>query len=360
MSSSAAPASSPGSIVAQPSSASTPPTQSSTGNAPTTSSATSPTPTTHESSPVQTTSAAPETTPTAAGSTNPASVAATTASTITSTSAFTSQVATTFSSTDPAGSVVYVTSTVPEIFTTSITSTTGGSHSSSNTGVIVGAVVGGVVGIIVIVLLLFCIRKRVRNDEFDGDFDPDRIVGHNGSGGGTLPHVDLADEVTPFPRPQSFTDQSSSSMRQYGRSPYVPVSPSLGPSGRASTEFYPHGGTDASTDTQHRPFMQPGAGQPPPGAYNMYGTGPVDWHNPRPGVSPPPSTVSNTTSSTRATKEREAMARGERGAGLGLATQHEAPEGSGDVVVHQDAGRAPVEEHTPPTEIPPAYESIRD
>jgi hypothetical protein len=221
--------------------------------------------------------------------------------------------------------------------------------------------VGGVAVIIILALLLFCIRKRARKDEFDGDFDPDRVLGHADLGGGTLPNVDLTDEVSPFPRTQSYTDQGSSSMRQYGKSPYVPVPSSLGASGRASTEFYSPGSVGGS-DAQHRTFMQPGAGPPPPGAYapvNMYGTGPMDWHNPRPGASPPPSTVSNNTTSTRLTKEREAMGRSGQGTGLGLTTQPEAAEGSGDVVVHQDAGRAPIEEHTPPREIPPSYDSIR-
>lgn len=256
------------------------------------------------------------------------------------------------SSTDPGGSIVYVTTSVPQVITTSISSSTGGS-SSNNTGLIVGAVVGGVAGITILAFLLFCIRRRARKDEFDGNFDPDRVVGHTDGGGGTLPNVDLADEVTPFPQP--YTDQGSSSMRQYGKPPYIPVPSSFAASGHASTEFYPPGAADA--DAQPRQFM------PPQGAYippiNMYGTGPVDWHSPRPGVSPPPSTVSNTTSSTRATKEREAMGRGGQGMGLTLATQQEAAEGSGDVVVHQDAGRAPAEEHAPPREIPPAYDSIR-
>ena len=262
------------------------------------------------------------------------------------------------SSTDSGGSIVYITSTIP--VTTSVSSSTGGS-SSNNTAVIVGGVVGGVAAIAIIALLLFCIRKRARKDEFDGNFDPDRVIGHSDGGGATLPQVDLADEVTPFPRP--YTDQGSGSMRQYGKSPYIPVPSSLAASGHTSTEFYPSGAAGAGASANDGQFMHPVAGPPPSGAYlppvNMYGTGPVDWHSPRPGVSPPPSTVSNNTSSTRTTKEREAMGRGGQGIGLALATQHEAPEGSGDVVVHQDAGRAPAEEHTPPREIPPAYDSIR-
>lgn len=205
--------------------------------------------------------------------------------------------------------------------------------------------------------MLFCIRRRVRKDDFDGNFDPDRIVEPMDGRGGTLPHVDLADEVTPFPRP--FTDQGSSSMRQYREPPYLAIPSSLGTSGQGSTDFYPRG-TTAFADAQPRSLKQPGP--PPSGAYlppiNMHGTGPVDWHTPHPGFSPPPSTVSNTTSSARAAKEREALERS--GQGLGLATQQETAEGSGDVVVHQDAGRAPVEEHAPPREIPPSYDSIRD
>lgn len=272
------------------------------------------------------------------------------------------------SSTDPAGSVVYLTTTIPEVFTTSVSPSTS-STNSSHTGVIVGAVVGGVAGITILALLLFCIRRRARKDEFDGNFDPDRVVGHTGASGATLPNVGPADEVTPFP--QSYTDQGNSSMRQYGESPYLGVPSSLAASGQTNPEFYASGAAGAGTsafDTQSRPLMQPGVGQPPQGAYippiNLYGTGPVDWSTPRPGASPPPSTVSYNTTSTRAAKEREAMGRiGQRqgqGQGLGLATQQEAAEGSGGVVVHQDAGRAPSEEHVPPKEIPPAYESIRD
>lgn len=267
------------------------------------------------------------------------------------------------STTDPGGSIVFVTSTVPEVITTTVPSSSSGG-SSNNTGVIVGAVVGGVAGIVVLTLILLCIRRRTRKDDFDGNFDPDRVIGHTDGGGGTLPNVDLADDVTPFPPNQSIAEQGS--MRQYGKSPYIPVPSSFGPSGHASAESYSPGAVGVGSpimDGQPRKYMQPSAGLPPPGAYvppiNMYGTGPVDWHTPHPGVSPPPSTVSNNTSSTRAAKEREAMGRSGQGAGLRLETQQEVAEGSGDVVVHQDAGRAPIEEHVPPREIPPAYESIQ-
>ncbi|KAG9310794.1 hypothetical protein JVU11DRAFT_8644 [Chiua virens] len=326
----------------------------------------SPTPTTQAttpaSSPAQSTSPAAQTTPSsqaasASASSTSASAATTPAST---TSLFTSQVATTLLSTDSGGSIVYVTSTVPEVFSTSV-STTGssGGGSTSHTSVIVGAVVGGVAGLAILVLLIFCIRRRTRKDDFDGNFDPDRVIGHaEGGTGGTLPNVDLADEVTPFPRPYS----DHGSMRQYGDSPYLAL-PSSVTSGQTSSDFYPPGATSPTLDAQPRQYMKTGFAPPPSAGYvppDMRGGGPGEWST-RSGGSPPPSTVSyNTSSSARGTKEREAMGRGGQGTGLTLATQPEDAEGSGDVVVHQDAGRAPTGEHVPPpTEIPPAYESIR-
>jgi len=224
----------------------------------------------------------------------------------------------------------------------------------------VGAAVGGVGGIAIIILLLLCIRRRSRKDEFDGDFDPDRVVGHTG-GGGTLPPVDLADDVTPFPHPYT-ADGENSTMRQFGGSTYLPVSSSFATSGQNSTEFYPSSkAAVVGVADPSRVFGPPRIGSPPSGVYlpptDMYGGSSIGWSDPR--VSPPPSTTSQTTSSARGAKEREAIGRDGQGTGLGLATQQEVAEGSEDVVVHQDAGRAPVEDHPPPREIPPAYESIQ-
>ena len=41
------------------------------------------------------------------------------------------------------------------------------------------------------------LSRRRRTDEFDANFDQDRVVGHS-AGGRTLPWIDLHDEVTPF------------------------------------------------------------------------------------------------------------------------------------------------------------------
>ncbi|KAF9219830.1 hypothetical protein BS17DRAFT_882629 [Gyrodon lividus] len=292
------------------------------------------------------------------------------------------------SSTDAAGSTVFVTTTLATAIPTSVppTQTPTPASSSSHTAAIVGGVVGGVVGIALLILFIFCIRRKSKKDDFDGDFDPDRVIGHSTGGGGTLPQVDLSDEVTPYL--QQYGDRGGS-MRQYGESPYFPdaaaaggaaagaampgraTSPLTSPSrySDATSYHHPTGASSAEGYPQGNQFVRPGGG-PIPGAYqqpvNMYGAGPADWHTPNPLTSPAPSTVAShttTATSSRSAKEREALARNGQGAGtrtgLGLATQHEAPEGSGEVVVHQDAGRAPSDEQPAPREIPPAYESIR-
>jgi hypothetical protein len=290
------------------------------------------------------------------------------------------------SSTDAQGSTVFVTTTFATVVPTIVNAPTSSGSSNTNLAAIIGGTVGGVVGLIVLALFLFCVRRKSKKDEFDGDFDPDRVIGHS-TGGGTLPQLDLADEVSPFTQ-QYGNYAGDGSMRQYGDSPYLPnaavaggaaaagagagaaipgraTSPLTSPSRYSdATSYHQHGGpSSAEGHPQNNQFVRPGGG-PPPGSYqppvNMYGAGPADWFTPQPMASPPPSTVASTTATSRSAKEREALARNGQGTGTGLAlaTQHEAPEGSGEVVVHQDAGRAPSDEHHAPNEIPPAYDSI--
>jgi len=72
------------------------------------------------------------------------------------------------------------------------------SHSASHTGAIVGGVVGGVVGLLLLllgVLLYLRHRRRLEDEAFDGNFDPNRIVrspsaaGNLGGRGPTLPNI---------------------------------------------------------------------------------------------------------------------------------------------------------------------------
>ncbi|KAG2143405.1 uncharacterized protein EDB93DRAFT_1155989 [Suillus bovinus] len=266
----------------------------------------------------------------------------------------------TFTSTNAYGSTTVVTTEIST--TTSIpVSTSTPPPNNSNTGAIVGGVVGGIALLVLLGLVAFCLRRRRRRDEFDGNFDPDRVVSHP-SGGGTLPQVDLGDEneITPYP--------GRADMRQYGESPFLAAGPAAaaGPaihratSPLSSPSQYSDTVTSPSEGYPSQGFIRPGPGQGqgqyPQGAPNMYAMQQADWHNPRPLTSPAPS-VSNTSSSSRAMKEREAAAGRQ---GLGLATQQEVDgEGSG-VVQHHDGGRAHSEEEAgEPRDIPPAYESIR-
>ena len=93
------------------------------------------------------------------------------------------------SSKNSAGTVVYITICVLVVITITISSSTWSTENShsSHTSVIVGAVVGGVAGIITITLLFLCIRRKVRKDEFDGNFDTDHVMGLTDSGGGSPP-----------------------------------------------------------------------------------------------------------------------------------------------------------------------------
>ncbi|KAG2067978.1 hypothetical protein BDR04DRAFT_1104189 [Suillus decipiens] len=269
----------------------------------------------------------------------------------------------TITSTNAYGSTTVVTTEIS--ITTSIpvsTSSASSTNNSTNTGAIVGGVIGGIAALAIFALLIFCLRRRRRREEFDGNFDPDRVTSHP-SGGGTLPQVDLGEEneITPYP-------DRGGSMRQYGESavsPFLSTGAAASVAGAnnhrttsllSSPSQYSDTATTAAEGYPSQGFIRPGPGQYPLGGPNVYPMQQTDWHNPRPLTSPDPS-VSNASSSSRAMKEREAAAGRQ---GLGLATQQEVDgEGSGGVVQHQDGGQVHSEEETEPRDIPPAYDSIR-
>jgi hypothetical protein len=96
------------------------------------------------------------------------------------------------SSTGANGQIVTTTIQSTILITPSVGPSSGGSK--SNTGAIVGGIAGGIAGLVAILLIgLFCWRRnRTRRDDFDGNFDPDRVVRHGGA-------TDLAGaEVTPY------------------------------------------------------------------------------------------------------------------------------------------------------------------
>lgn len=234
------------------------------------------------------------------------------------------------------------------VITTTLRSTiiivpTGSSSKSSNTGAIAGGVAGGVAAIAaIIIIFLFCWRRNRRREEFDGNFDPDRVVRHGG-------HTDLAGaEATPYSYeppssvlsgPTSPSFNGDGSMRQYRDSQAL-----LGAGVGAAT---------ATSGSHYAPTSSSGAASPPPGSSsharsNSHGSGALGFPVPQP-------------YRPLSSKEQEALRqRGEGGLGLASAVE----EGDGEVIQHSDGGRITEPESVPPTrppqEIPPSYYSIAD
>lgn len=101
------------------------------------------------------------------------------------------------------------TSTVVETTQISTPNPSAGSSSSgskkssdSHTGAIVGGVVGGIVALAALVLLAWYLRRRRAQDDFDGNFDPDRVVQRNSTighgGAGAAGDLLGGAEVTPY------------------------------------------------------------------------------------------------------------------------------------------------------------------
>lgn len=234
------------------------------------------------------------------------------------------------------------------VITTTLQSTiiivpTGSSSSkSSNTGAIVGGVAGGIAAIAAaIIIFLFCWRRNRRREEFDGNFDPDRVVRHAG-------HTDLAGaEVTPYSYdapstalsgPTSPTFSADSSMRQYRDSQAL-----LG------STYGGVAGATATSGSHYAPTSSDGVSAPP-GSSNHARSNSDGSAGLGPGfpVAQPYRPLSS--------KELEASR--QRGEGLGLASAIE--EGEGEVIQHSDGGRItePEPPSRPPQEIPPSYYSI--
>ncbi|KAI0357333.1 hypothetical protein OH77DRAFT_1519277 [Trametes cingulata] len=139
--------------------------------------------------------------PVTSGSSSAGSSAASSASASSTPSPSTSTQTQTVIATAPDGSVYtsVITSTLISTPTVPASDRSSSSSSSSHTGAIVGGVVGGVAGAALLATLLFFLcRARRRRDDFDGNFDPDRVTA-DARGGGTLPDIDLAaDEITPY------------------------------------------------------------------------------------------------------------------------------------------------------------------
>ena len=216
--------------------------------------------------------------------------------------------------------------------------------------------VGGVAAIALLGFAVFWFMKRRDNkDDFDGNFDPDRVVGHS-IGGGTLPQIDLGDEVTPY---RYSAGAGEGGMTQDGDSPHLAGRSTTSALGYAPSEHsnqLPSGNMTETSGSHYAPSFAVAHG-----AATTFGLA-AGSADPR-AISPTQSTSSY--SKPRPAKEREAMVAqyGRQPGQLGLATQLEEPGGHdhGPVVVHRDGGRVREdlgEESAPPREIPPTYDSI--
>lgn len=211
-------------------------------------------------------------------------------------------------------------------------------------GAIAGGVVGGAVGILALILVIFfCLKRRKQPEDFDGNFDPDRLdperFGGSATRPGALPNVDLVGaEVTPFnyqadPMPQKGYDPYG----QMTQRPEMPVPVvSSPPSGYGRSDIR------SSTTGSHYPTTI--TEQSVSGMHNQ------DWRGPSPG---PSLATSGTLPSS---KDRENAGGGSR---FQVSNNGEGGSGQGSsnaVVQHRDGGR--LQQPSVPEEIPPSYDSI--
>jgi len=226
----------------------------------------------------------------------------------------------------------------------------GGSSSSAPTGAIVGGVVGGIAALAIISFLLwYCVRKRKR-DEFDGNFDPDRVVG--GSPGRDVdldvaPYIYNPDESGVHGQGPGMpvAQQSGYDMSQRTGAPAAFVGGMAGitPSQYSHSQYSDPHGNHTSTSGSHYASTSP--------QQSISGMPSNDFRN----VSPGPSLA--TTGTIPSAKEREMASDRRR-----LYLANDEAEGSGAAVMqHQDGGRVPLDrtpEEEQPHEIPPSYDMI--
>jgi hypothetical protein len=190
---------------------------------------------------------------------------------------------------------------------------------------------------------LFCWRRnRRRSDDFDGNFDPDRVVRHAGA-------TDLAGaEVTPYSYEPGVAGSAAAAAAAAGG---ANSGPSTGPSSNGSMRQYRDsqgllagsagGAATATTGSHYAPTSSDSASNYPSSlAHSSQQHGGMPVPQPYRPMS---------------TKEREAQRqRGDGGLGLASAAEED------EVIQHSDGGQIPEPSVPPrsPHEIPPSYDSI--
>jgi len=192
-------------------------------------------------------------------------------------------------------------------------------------------------------IIFFLLKRRKGGDEeFDGNFDPDRLdperFGGTATKPGTMPAVDLVGaEVTPFQYdPQAAQQQGYEKFSQMPRQPGMPV-PLVGGGGGG------YGGkSDVHSSTTGSHYPTTVTDQSVTGMQNQ------DFRGPSPGAS-------LGTSGTLSSKDRE-LANERREMYIANDGRGEGSSQAVPAWQHRDAGRVP--QQTVPEEVPPSYDSI--
>lgn len=282
------------------------------------------------------------------------------------------------SSTQPGGNVV--TTAIQSTSIMPATTGTSSSGSSSHVGAIAGGVVGGIVALLAIGAFIWLLRRRSQHEEFDGDFDPDRVHRQSRLGNFDLAAGGHDTTVTPF----MVENPASSGLAGVGIGAAAAAGgASLGAleAGHHQRQTSTSSAPPSSWDHHSAAFVGPqGPGfppqpQPPHSPESSTGSGYMPVGPPSTGgyapSAAPTSESAYTPSSQRSAKEREAMRYralhltntpdgGETSGLLGGAASPPPPSRtSTEVLQHRDGGRLEEAPHEqPPSEIPPSYDSI--
>lgn len=218
--------------------------------------------------------------------------------------------------------------------------------------------IGGIAGLAIIAALLWWFfRRRAKRDEFDGDFDPDRVTRQTGTG--DLDLDDGADtRVDPFTtgaaagvRGPTFPEPDMSQHAGYsagygGPGGYAPsnLASSMRTSSPPQSAYDPHNYGFAGVMPSQYVGGQYGQSPYAPGPHGPSPSPPTTsaGSSGSPGELPNPHSASGASSQGRSAKERER---------LRLANAVPEDEEAGPVVQHRDGGRVN-------SEIPPSYDSI--
>jgi len=268
--------------------------------------------------------------------------------------------------TDAQGSSIIIvsSSTTTSLGPVNTSRPSGGSH----VGAIVGGTVGGVAGLALLFIIAWLLARRRKRNNFNGDFDPDSVVGPLGRGKRQSLDGPTGAEVTPFVMnnqqptlplmgelsagvPGASVAGAAAGAAAGTAHSYSSPSESAYPQSEASYLPNPY---PASSDRSDYPLAQ---------GRQDYLAG-VAGH---PSSSPTQATTSiySQFSQPRSAKEREAYQQrygmtggsGQRPLMLANSSDEERP-----VIVHQDGGRINEneEEEQAQKEIPPTYDSLPD